>query len=237
MMLGLALVVGSVGLLLGGTLYGRNAYHTTAETTNRKLDELKRVSVIIAVLEQPIQAEPTDVTSDLKLFQERTRLAVEFLKEYRKFHAETVTAGLDPDDGVMEAGLLDKLDTGLAHLEVFLTQYGGTGTVGPSAENPLPRNDPKVRKAYDATRLAAEELRVALIDDIKVSVERSNRLTRPNRWAIAAVAGWTIATVVALLALPRRAARTPSNGFQGTIEEQRSTTVCRTDAMSCGTGL
>ena len=40
LMLGLALVVGSVGFLLAGTLYGINSYLTTVQTTERKLEEL-----------------------------------------------------------------------------------------------------------------------------------------------------------------------------------------------------
>ena len=44
LMLGLALVVGSVGLLVAGTLYGIHAYNATVKTTERKLDELQLVN-------------------------------------------------------------------------------------------------------------------------------------------------------------------------------------------------
>ena len=48
--LGLALVVGSVLLLLSGTLYGINSYLTTVQTTERKLYELQQVNVILHTL-------------------------------------------------------------------------------------------------------------------------------------------------------------------------------------------
>ena len=51
LMLGLTLVVGSVMLLLGGTLYGINAYLTTVKTTERKLEELQVVNILIKTLD------------------------------------------------------------------------------------------------------------------------------------------------------------------------------------------
>ena len=41
--LGLALVVGSVGLLLGGAMFGLSSYLQTQRTTSRKLEEIKIV--------------------------------------------------------------------------------------------------------------------------------------------------------------------------------------------------
>ncbi|MDB5307829.1 MAG: zraS 4, partial [Gemmataceae bacterium] len=123
LMLGLALVVGSVGLFFSGTLYGRRAYLNTVRMTERKLYELQQVNILIALLEQPIQAEPADATTELKQFQANTRLAQAFLKVYQKEHAETVHAGLDPDDGDQEIGLLQKLDDGLLELDTVLAQY------------------------------------------------------------------------------------------------------------------
>ena len=44
LMLGLALVVGSVVLLVAGTLYGIRAYTATVKTTERKMVELQLVN-------------------------------------------------------------------------------------------------------------------------------------------------------------------------------------------------
>jgi hypothetical protein len=48
LMLGLALVVGSIGLLLGGTLYGLNAHRNSVRVTERKLIELQYINVMVS---------------------------------------------------------------------------------------------------------------------------------------------------------------------------------------------
>ena len=64
LMLGLALVVGSVGLLLAGTLYGLNAYLITVRTTERKLTELQNVNIAVLYLNNPQQSNPRDVNAE-----------------------------------------------------------------------------------------------------------------------------------------------------------------------------
>jgi len=54
-------VVGSVGLLLGGTLYGINSYLTTVQTTERKLYELQQVNVILHTLTGGERAAPQNL--------------------------------------------------------------------------------------------------------------------------------------------------------------------------------
>ena len=50
MMLGLGLVVGSVGLLLAGTAYGIDTYWNTVRTTDRKIYEIEQVNILIETL-------------------------------------------------------------------------------------------------------------------------------------------------------------------------------------------
>src|SRR5437016_2720117 len=157
-MLGLALVVGSVTLLLGGTLYGINAYLTTVKTTERKLEELKLVNILIETLSRPVRGGP-DITAEYSAFKQCHEDTKWQLAYYRTVHAETVARGLDPDGGYQEGKLFVQLDASMAELERALD---GTRTQQVVAEAPVPiRNDPKVRQAYENTRLVTENLRSA----------------------------------------------------------------------------
>src|SRR5262245_8139960 len=59
LMLGLGLVIGSVVLLVGGTLYGIRAYNATVRTTERKMYELQLANILIETLKGPDHADPT----------------------------------------------------------------------------------------------------------------------------------------------------------------------------------
>src|SRR4051794_38998841 len=67
LMLGLALVVGSVGLLLGGTAYGFRAYLNTVKTTERKLLELQQINILIQHLDDAPKPA-SDVNSEFTQF-------------------------------------------------------------------------------------------------------------------------------------------------------------------------
>ena len=62
LMLGLGLVIGSVALLVGGTLYGIRAYNATVKTTERKMVELHFTNLLVETLKGPEQTDPTPET-------------------------------------------------------------------------------------------------------------------------------------------------------------------------------
>ncbi|MDB5307754.1 MAG: zraS 4, partial [Gemmataceae bacterium] len=140
----------------------------------------------------------------------------------QKEHAETVHAGLDPDDGDQEIGLLQKLDDGLLELDTVLAQYHGTQADSLGQGFVPPRNDPKVRRVFDATRLVAEHLRLALIDDIKVSVERSNASIRQSTWAVGAATVWALVMAAALLYYFREWMFAPIRELQAGVQRVHS---------------
>ena len=108
LMLGLGLVIGSVALLVGGTLYGIRAYTATVKTTEKKMLELQLANILIETLKGPDQTDPTlDSVQSVELL----------LKKFRDENANTVAAGLDPDDGEQEAGLIAQLDDELKQLQ------------------------------------------------------------------------------------------------------------------------
>lgn len=168
LMLGLVLVAGSVGLLVFGTCYGIYGYYTSVKTTERKLEELQIVTLMIKALnafEQPgtnghehylVQIEST-----------KAQLAWFNLKS-----AGNVNAGLDPDGGEMENGLVPQLTEQLKVLEAAVAKAHGPGTHNEVSPGPLHQHQ-EVRPAHEKARLTAENLRQALVDDIQTSCRES----------------------------------------------------------------
>ena len=195
LMLGLTLVVGSVGLLLAGTLYGINAYLTTVKTTERKLEELQLINILINTLQQPDRVADQDITTEYAAFIRHTGDAQTQLSHYRKVHADTVTRGLDPDGGDQEVALIIQLETGLRALELALrNRSDGGGGASVSL-----RNDPKVKSAYDNARLIAEHLRIAVLDDVRLGIERSTRSIRQSLWIVGGATLWALIMVATML--------------------------------------
>src|SRR5437870_1827274 len=96
LMLGLALVVGSVGLLLGGTLYGFRAYTNTVRTTERKLYEHQQVEILLVALTEPPRSSQTDVNTEFSDLNKMTNLSRDIAAAYRVELSRTVEQGLDP---------------------------------------------------------------------------------------------------------------------------------------------
>lgn len=197
LMLGLAVMVGSVGLLLGGTLYGINSYLSSVRTTERKLEELQVCTIVIRLLEEAELATPRDVSSEFNSFNAKIKEAEAFVPWYRKLNADTVARGLDPDDGKQETGLLDDLDASFRQLDLALQAARNT-RASTEASQPL-RNDPGVKTAYDKTRLVADNLRFAIIDDIDNSSKRSIKVIRQSLWIVGFAVAASIIMVLALL--------------------------------------
>jgi signal transduction histidine kinase len=194
-MLGLGLVVGSVGLLVGGTLYGIRAYTATVKTTERKMYELQLANILVETLKGQDQTDPA---AEDREFEQSLLSAETQLGFFRETNAQTVTMGLDPDGGDQEAGLLAQLDTYLKTLKIEIPQGRiRLANLGQTAS--LKRDDDTVRTLYGSTRRCAENLRQALIDDIQTGIRHSNRTIRQSLWVVYFATGWTVAFVLALL--------------------------------------
>lgn len=197
LMLGLGLVVGSVGLLLGGTLYGLNAYLATVKTTERKLYELAQVNVILFALtedQRPAGADPADAYKQLG---KQTDLARAFAAEYRKELAKTAAMGVDPDAGRIEGELLDQFDDALAKLAVALNG-AANGVTTDLWKGPV-RDDPQVKREYDTARRTADQLKSTVLDDIETGIRRSNASIRQSLWVIGVATVQLLVIIAALL--------------------------------------
>ena len=190
LMLGLGLVVGSIGLLLGGTMYGIQAYDATVQTTERKMYELETATRLVEALNFQIKDDADAAT----FYGDRIKQVKELLAIFRKINAETVAKGLDPDNGEHEAGLIAQLEQ---HLDDFLNEL----KPAPSIEThtvPLIENK-KLRESYDQSCACAEQLRFRLYDDMKTRIRNSNRTIRQSMWVVYFATGWALALVATLL--------------------------------------
>ena len=213
LMLGLALVVGSVGLLLGGTLYGLNAYLNTVRTTERKLYELLQVNIMHAALQRPISS--SDINTERADLNKNIEDAQSFANVYRTELGLTVTQGLDPDRGVQEGLLLDQFDRALLRLHPALE--AAKTQAGPDATQPL-RNDPEVKAAYEEAERIASQLKQTLMDDIDVSIKQSNGSIRQSLWVAGTATSWAVLLVLALLYYFREWMFAPIKALQAGVQ-------------------
>jgi two-component system, NtrC family, sensor kinase len=192
LMLGLALVAGSIGALAAGTCYGIYAYYTSVKTTDKKLNELTVANQMIETLNGLEQGGQ----NDHRLYLIHIQSCAIQLGAFRELHARTVAAGLDPDGGEQEAGLTAQLDAQLKKLAEEV-EKARTDT---SAETTVSlRDHPKVRTAHISARRTAEHLRQALIDDVQASGRSSSAAIRQSLWWIGFALGWALALVLTML--------------------------------------
>ncbi len=213
LMLGLVLVAGSVGLLVFGTCYGIYGYYTSVKTTERKLEELQIVTLMIKALnafEQPgtnghehylVQIEST-----------KAQLAWFNLKS-----AGNVNAGLDPDGGEMENGLVPQLTEQLKVLEAAVAKAHGPGTHNEVSPGPLHQHQ-EVRPAHEKARLTAENLRQALVDDIQTSCRESKAAITRTIFIVGFAVLWALALVGTMLYYFRVWMFTPIRELQAGVQ-------------------
>lgn len=191
LMLGLGLVVGSVGLLVAGTVYGIRAYTATVKTTERKMEELKFVTLL---LEQLRGRDQTDPAAEYREFEQALQNTRARLDEFREVNAQTVAAGLDPDGGERETGLIGQLENHLIKLQADLPKPQGGGD---RTQSPRQRED--LKPTYEEARRCAEELRLAIIEDIEKGIRQSNRTINRSLWVVRVATFWAVVLVLTLL--------------------------------------
>jgi len=182
-MLGLALVVGSVGLLLGGTAYGFRAYLNTVHTTERKLNELQQVNVILVTLTGLQRPTTPDVNTEYSELSFQANQAQAFAGVYRTELHRTVEAGLDPDSGFQEDKLLDQFEAALQKFTLAL--HAARVKSGEFANRAL-RDDPEVKASYDESQRIGQQLKQTVVDDIDTGIRTSNATIRQSRLSEAA---------------------------------------------------
>lgn len=214
LMLGLALVVGSVGFLLGGTAYGFRSYTNTVRVTERKLYELQQVNVTVQFLVELQQPMPLDVNAEYTAFMKQTKMAEAFAQSYRKELNVTVEDGLDPDNGFQESKLLDQFDSAIHRL--ILALNAARVKSGEFANRAL-RDDPEVKASFDSALLIGHELKQTIVEDVGTSIRHSNATIRQSLWVIVGATVELLIIVLALLYYFREWIYSPIRELQGGV--------------------
>jgi signal transduction histidine kinase len=232
LMLGLALVAGSVGALGAGTCYGMYAYYNSVKTTDKKLIELTAANQLIETLNSLEQGDQTDHRTYLVQIQ----TCFFQLATFGEIHAKTVTSGLDPDGGEAERAAMARLDAQLKVLEKAVQksqQPVGTEDRTP----PPPRNDPQVRKAHENARREADHLRLALIEDIQKSGRSSGAAIRQSLWWGGFALAWAFALVLCMLYYFRVWVYAPIRELQAGVQRVHGGNFAQPIALTSGDEL
>lgn len=213
LMLGLALVVGSVGLLLGGTAYGFRSYTNTVRLTERKVFELQQVNILLQHLDQAPKPS-TDVNSEYTQFATQIELARTVSGVYRKEVQLTIDSGLDPDNGLDEIKHLDDFDAAMAKLsQELLAVRVKTGDLASGSI----RDVPEVKGSYEKSHAVANGLRNTIVGDIDRGIRHSHAMIRQSLWIIIGATIQLMVIVLALLYYFREWIYSPIRELQGGV--------------------
>jgi signal transduction histidine kinase len=230
LMLGLGLVVGSVGLLVVGTISCIQAYTATVQTTERKMYELNLVDLLIKALNSQDQA-PFDPASDVRVFGTAIQSTRDLLGEFQKANAETVVLGLDADSGSHKAGLITQLNEALNKLQSAIRITGNEELTVPL------RQKTHIAEPYQKARLNAEELRFAVTHDIQEGIDKSNRTINRSIWIARCAVVWIVIFVLTLLYYFRVWIYAPFRQLQAGVQRVHSGDFEHPIALSSGDEL
>jgi signal transduction histidine kinase len=132
-MLGLALVVGIMLLLLGGTLIGLLNYNATMKTVVSKLPELQKAGELKEKVKQLLPPKDLDETKQREYLDGGIAEARKTLNEYEVQLKDTMQRRRDPDGGQKESGYVEALSERFARLEHAIVSFNA---------NPVASSDP-----------------------------------------------------------------------------------------------
>jgi signal transduction histidine kinase len=212
LVLGLALVLVSVGLLLGGTLLGLSAASDTINVTARKIDEMQTLEQLKdAVWEigtRPVDGFGSEPASgrenrstlgrELEYIQDKLRRARETFTQYQLTHEFVMQNRLDPDQGEYEGGQIPALEQAFAALEAAVAQATRPGVVSGDASSSV-FGHPEVRLTHATLIQKSNELYAHLREDVRRSHENAGADYRRTRYITVTATGLAVIIVLTLL--------------------------------------
>jgi len=174
---GLALVVASVALLLGGALLGLSSYFETMDTTQRKLSEMQIVVQLRDQIHKTGEVRvreigSTDLQANKVAILDESSKGRAILSVYEStLKDETLRRKLDPEGGRDELALIARLGGAFQALENAVEAATGPG-LSPEGSRPLVQNETVQRALGDLNRLSTD-LFLYLVADVRASFESS----------------------------------------------------------------
>ena len=197
---GLALVVASVALLLGGALLGLSSYFQTMDTIQRKHAEMQIVVKLRDQIHKTGEFRPQDHTSpDLQtdVILEESRKGRLVLADYEStLKNKTIRRKLDPDGGRDETALIAKLQEAFQALEEAVRAE----KVGLSLKGniPLVHQDAVQKALVDLNRLSTD-LFLYLVADVRSSLDSSRANHRRSLYITGGATALALLLVCTLL--------------------------------------
>jgi len=196
LMIGLALVIGILGLLLAGTLKGLLAYSATTSSIDSKLVELSFAQTFKAkVRDLTDELDKDDKVGDLR---RKAKLARASLGEYEGRLNDTLQKRRDPEKGFREIGLLEDLARYFAELESAIVRYDQPSSS--SAKRPDVNKDPEVEAVLTNLLRASDQLQQEIYLDL---FNRTTEAKRTYRFTLALVVAITVLGVLLMTSLLR----------------------------------
>jgi signal transduction histidine kinase len=201
--LGLALVVGIMALLLGGTLKGLLSYRTTMKSMNSKLEELKAAQRLHETIDELANAVDDSPHSRVQLnYQHMLQLvptARSALAAYRLQLGETMQRGRDADNGYSEMQLVSSIDQRLGDLE-RQARADSQDAQMISSEGASRTLDPALAATLTGLKRDVLDLRETVHTDIRKRIDHSRK---DYYFSIALAVCTTVLGVIFLLTLAR----------------------------------
>ena len=196
--LGLALVIGSVALLLGGALFGLSSYLETQRVTGRKLEEMRLVVQLLTDTQRVRNSDGDAVSADTAV--------TGINQEYERIRGRIAAAGetLTRYQSLMRAAYPTGTDgslhdyTQLADLPKRFAALGDALERSKTTQNAAGGglvNDPQVVSAHAECERLAKELFTNLVDD----VQHSSKQSEANHRRSLLVSGFATALAVVLV--------------------------------------
>lgn len=204
LLLGLGLVVGSVALLLAGTVQGLTSYVSTMNTADSKLaellllDDLKpAVSAVITPTDfapkQPVVLpENAPRADEPRLTREKLARARQIFDEYKKRFQDTITRKRDPDPYI-DTHLIQDIDKAFDNISEAIDKFAKSADVG--FNSGTLSNNADLKREHDRLLRLIDELRIEIANDMYRKITEARKHYKQSLWTVSG------ATALALLLL------------------------------------
>lgn len=202
--LGLALVVASVALLLGGAWFGLSSYVDSVRLTQRKLDEMQMViqirdhihrmeSAVITASDTGAQA---GIDRERDFILESANSGRMTLQVYRKVIEADLASGEYFGDARDELAQIERLDQAFLHLEESVNRAAGAGVETVPGRRMI--DNIEVAKCYEELNRLSTDLFLYLVADVQRTFDRS---TANHRRSLSIAGFAAILAIVLVLTL------------------------------------
>jgi two-component system, NtrC family, sensor kinase len=215
LLLGLGLMVGSVGLLVTGTTMGLTSYVGTMNTMDSKLAELLKLNDLEANLRGLTHPAETSAVGNpstgvavhppIRDDQHQIRIYLaqiqQSFQDYKTIFQDTVSRNRDPDP-YNDAHLIEDIEATYARLATAIDDYVSKAVVDATPSTPL-MEDAAVLQAHRKLAALVNELKAEIAKDMYDKIYHARVHYRHSIWTIGAATGLSLLLVLTLMYLFR----------------------------------